>query len=159
MARNKPKTRNFLKLRGYGFDKTGNDTHEYVIALDAGCYICGHTFSSAGTARNHVRNIHRFDIPSRINGVNRPLNRYCEYVTRTNTDGYHELHYSCPSCWFHCPMSEPAEFYDHTIVEHDPRHIIIVNENEYDRGMGTRNSQSYVSGGEEEVPNSCSNSR
>lgn len=165
MSRNRRKSQNAEKPGGYGFVKTDNDTRKYVIALYAGCYICGHTSSSADTAWNHVRNMHRFDIPSRVNDVNRPLDRYYDYVLCDDTDEYDEAHFACPSCWFHCPMKEPAVFYDHTIVEHDPRRIIIEDTNEYDINTGTSNCRrgrprrSYASGGEEEVPNNLSNSR
>ncbi|GAA5805925.1 hypothetical protein HPULCUR_011451 [Helicostylum pulchrum] len=169
MSHNRRNSQNVVNPRRYGFD---DDISNYVVALCDGCYICCDTYSSAGTARSHIRNIHGFDIPSRINGADRPLDIYYEYVTPTHTDEYDELHYACPFCWFHCPMDEPGVFYDHTIVKHNPRRITIGDENKYDRDTGTSSRsrgyprrsrpssrQSYVYGGEEEVTNSRPNSR
>ncbi|KAI8079385.1 hypothetical protein BDF21DRAFT_463457 [Thamnidium elegans] len=173
--------------RRYAVDTIEDNTGKYLIALDHGCYICGHVYSSAATARNHIRNIHGYNILSRINGINRPLDRNYNYVMRKDTDKYDEAHYACPSCWFHCPMDELAVFHDHTIKQHRPGRIIIESENEYgmdmdvdNRGRGPASRphsrpssrqinhstssrpssrQGYVSDGEEEVSSSRPNSR
>ena len=94
------------------------------VFLEHACYICGNIFSSAKATINHCQNIHGYSLPTRSVGQNRPQDDEFEYV-RDRNEEVDELHYACPSCWFHCPELEDTNedliiLNNHVREEHEP---------------------------------------
>lgn len=177
MSHTKSKRQNSVNLGGYGFDRTNTS----FIASDN----TGHTYdfySSDGTASNDTQNIYLFSRPETITIVNRCV--FKDYPIRRYKEVSLEEPYSLPLHPSYCPINEPDVIYDHTIAEHSPRHVIIEDENEYDRYIGnssrrrgSANSQNsrprhqsrhsfsrsiglqyYDGSGDQEAPNSRSSS-
>ncbi|KAL0582166.1 hypothetical protein ABG067_008066, partial [Albugo candida] len=91
------------------------------VFLEYPCYICGDMLSRAKNAIDHANRIHGFDIPSRLQGRKRPQDDFYEYIRDRNAE-VDEMHYSCASCWFHCPEDENGiqTLNAHVRQEHDP---------------------------------------
>lgn len=132
------RSRSGMNPRAYVVDKVDEKVGKDLIALNHGCYICGNVYSSAAYVLDHVYGTHGIDLPARRPSVRRPQDRQFDYVMGKDATEYDEEHYSCPSCWFHCPMDELKVFHAHTVEEHDP--VRIRPESEEENGAGRRRS-------------------
>ncbi|KAI8079386.1 hypothetical protein BDF21DRAFT_463458 [Thamnidium elegans] len=137
MSYDRPVSRSGMKPEGDAVDTIRDHTGKDLIALDYGCYICGRIYSTPATARKHVRNIHGYNIPGRTNCLTRPMAVNHYYVSRKDANYYDVIHYACPSCWFHCPLDELDLLLDHTIIEHNPRPVMLESDEEHDMDIGT----------------------
>jgi hypothetical protein len=97
-------------------------TKEYkeLIAFEYPCYICGNILSRAKQAIDHVRRIHGYNLPTRSVGRRRPPDPQYEYQNDIQNGEYDVIHYSCPSCWYHCPEAGLAELSEHINDTHHP---------------------------------------
>lgn len=100
----------------------GENKHKQVVKLEYACYICGDILSAAKVVIDHVKRIHGIEIPSRQVGRNRPSSKEYEYLRDSNGD-FDLLHYSCASCWYHCPETDLTELRDHYVEEHNPKNV------------------------------------
>ncbi|CEP09194.1 hypothetical protein [Parasitella parasitica] len=84
-------------------------TKEYKkkIAFEYPCYICGTVLSKARQVLNHVNSTHGYDLPARPVGRRRPEDPKYTYVNNPqNRQDFEDSHFSCSSCWFHCPAND-----------------------------------------------------
>ena len=130
-----------------------------VICVEHSCYICAKTLSSASAVINHVDKIHGYRIPSRAVGSRRPAKDGYEVIQKKDAAGrsVDEYHYSCVSCWYHCPKDEEGvlDMNHHYKEEHHPVKIDISNNNEdtpSPRSPSVKNETSRTSTPERELP-------
>jgi hypothetical protein len=99
-------------------------TKEYkeLIAFEYPCYICGNILSRAKQAIDHVRRLHGYSLPTRSVGRRRPPDPQYEYQNDINGE-YDLIHYSCPSCWYHCPESGLGDLAYHINIVHHPINV------------------------------------
>lgn len=125
---------------------TGNTSVTKVrksrVYLEYPCYICGNILSGAKSAINHANRIHGFDIPTRMIGRKRPQDDNYEFTRDRNAE-VDEMHYSCSSCWFHCPEDDGGGegirvLNEHVRAEHDPIKVDITKDGEDTTQIGSR---------------------
>lgn len=93
-----------------------------LLAFEYPCYICGNILSRAKQSIDHVQRIHGYILPTRQVGRRRPPDPQYEYQNDINGE-YDVVHYSCSSCWYHCPESGLADLSDHINRTHNPVNV------------------------------------
>lgn len=72
-----------------------------VIHIRYPCHVCHENCKTAANVINHARLAHGQRLPSRKIGIKRPQNPLFRYENDIKEE-WDEMHYGCPSCWFHC---------------------------------------------------------
>lgn len=93
-----------------------------IVSFEYPCYICGLIMSKPKVVIDHVRKLHGFEIPTRQVGHKRPPETDFDFQNDPKGE-YDVQHYSCASCWFHCPESGLAELAEHYNGEHNPKNV------------------------------------
>lgn len=113
-----------------------------VVSFEYPCYICGYIMSKPKTVIDHVKRIHGYEIPTRHVGHKRPPDTEFDY--QNNPKGEFDVqHYSCASCWFHCPESGLAELQEHYNTSHKPKNVD-PSKNEEKPQMSSTTPEHYV---------------
>lgn len=73
-----------------------------VVHVRYPCYVCGDRdgYKAAASLLSHLEAKHNQRLPNRSAGINRPSSKQYRYENDINSK-WDELHYGCPSCWFH----------------------------------------------------------
>lgn len=79
-----------------------------IIHIRYPCHVCHENCKTAASVINHATLIHGQKLPSRRIGIKRPKSSLYRYEMNIEEE-WDELHYGCPSCWFHCESFETCQ--------------------------------------------------
>lgn len=102
--------------------KHGAGENKAVVNFEYPCYLCSYIMSKPKVVIDHVRRIHGYEIPTRQVGHRRPPDAEFDYQNDPKGD-YDLQHYSCASCWFHCPETGIEELKNHYLITHKPKNV------------------------------------
>jgi hypothetical protein len=131
--------------------KHDENNNKQLVKFEYPCFICSYIMSKPKVVIDHVRRIHGYEIPTRHVGYKRPPNSEYDYQNDPKGD-FDVLHYSCASCWFHCPETGIEEIHEHVETTHKPKNVDpSKNSGEYVRADVMETDELVSSGQEEEV--------